>query len=97
MLPDRVEDLFGQFGTAALLLSFSLGKVGVNCHFFVKDEIELDIDPREVTSSLEVQALMAFIVELGQALEMDVSLTEEGSPTRKWFGYDRADDSILWF
>ncbi|WP_155846120.1 hypothetical protein [Celeribacter ethanolicus] len=97
VLPDRVEGLPGQFGAAALLLSFSPGKVGVNCHFFVEDEIELDVDLREVTSPLEVKALMAFMVELGRSLKKNVTLTEEGSPTWKWFGYEHTDDSIILF
>src|SRR5437870_3610574 len=31
------------------LLSVFVGGIRVNCHFFTPDEIELDIDPREVT------------------------------------------------
>ena len=58
-------------------LTIDVGGVGICCHFFIADEIELDIDPREVTSLSAVDSVLDFITGLGACLARDVILTEE--------------------
>ncbi len=68
-------------------LVINLGKVEICCHFFAEDEIELDIDPREVTSDISKDRVLDFMARLGANLGRDVILTEENSPESVWFRY----------
>ncbi len=75
-------------------LTIDVGGVGICCHFFVTDEIELDIDPREVTTPAAVDHVLRFMSGLGACLVRDVILTEENSPEYVWFRYSSADGAI---
>lgn len=61
------------------ILSIYIGGVTVNCHFFVVEEIELDIDPREVKGQLEHEAILKFIETLAMAIDRPASLAPENS------------------
>ena len=62
----------------------------VHCHFFTTEEIELDLDPREVRSQAQLDAVLDFISNLGTALRRDVMLTEENGPEHVWFKFAAA-------
>jgi hypothetical protein len=51
--------------------------VQANCHFFGPDEIEFDIDPRQVIGQAEVDAVFAFMIFLANATDKPVVLTPE--------------------
>ena len=68
-------------------LVIDLGGVEICCHFFIEDEIELDIDPREVASANTKDRVLDFMAQLGASLDRDVILTEENSPEHVWFRY----------
>lgn len=51
----------------------------VNCHFFVVDEIELDIDPREIKDQGSFNELMALMRLMGERVDKDVVLTPENA------------------
>ncbi|MGL4965019.1 MAG: hypothetical protein ACRC67_27580 [Inquilinus sp.] len=76
-LPDRTEDAFESRASAAVLLSFSIGKAVLNCHFFAVDEIEFDLDPREIGDSDQYERLVAFMRLLGELTGKVVLLTPE--------------------
>jgi hypothetical protein len=59
------------------VLSIHVSGVTVNCHFFVVDEIELDIDPREVKGQFEHEGILKFIESLSMAIDRPASLTPE--------------------
>lgn len=52
-------------------LSIWVGRAAVNCHFFLENEIELDLDPREILGPNEHNALLGFIE--GAALAVGVN------------------------
>jgi hypothetical protein len=52
----------------------------INCHFFTEQEIELDLDPREVNSEERLNSLFRFMKVLGKHLGKEVILTLENSP-----------------
>lgn len=60
------------------LLSVRVGNMWLNCHFFTTDEIEFDLDPREVLGAADFEALLGFMQSLGQTLNQPVILTTEG-------------------
>ncbi len=59
------------------LLSIWVGGVQLNCHFFAEGEIELDLDPRQVTSEESFDALRQFMEQLAIALQRSILLTPE--------------------
>ncbi len=68
------------FEHGALLRTVVEGMV-INCHFFGADEVEFDLDPREVVGPGQVTALEAFMADLGTATGRDVILTHENART----------------
>src|SRR5215218_3760144 len=53
----EVEQLFGNQG-GSHLLSLTVGTATVNCHFFVEEEIELDLSPKEIEGPSEHNQLL---------------------------------------
>lgn len=51
-----------------------------SAHFFSSEEIELDLDPREIGSQADLEKVLVFCSQLSLALERDVAITEENSP-----------------
>ena len=66
--------------TCAHNLTIDVNGVELACRFFTQDEIELDLDPRQVTSQRSLEAVLGFMEDLGSHLSKDVILTEENSP-----------------
>ena len=93
-LPALVE-LFDQDDLAAYLLTLRLGKVQLNCHFFTVEEIELDLDPSEVTSEIEFEAVLAFMSDLGRRLRKTVVLTDENRPASAWLTYEATTGHVV--
>ena len=60
--------------------TISLGKIRLNCHFFLKDQIEFDIDPKEVTSIKEFELLEDFMIEISKSIDNQITLTDENNP-----------------
>jgi hypothetical protein len=56
-------------------------QVCVACHFFAPDEIEFDIQPREVNGPERLSAVAAFLRELASATRMPALLTMENMQT----------------
>ena len=78
-LPTRAETIFGD-NQCARLLAVRFGGVQANCHFFTSDEIEFDIDPREVTSQPQLDALLQFLRDLAMSVGRQVILCPENTP-----------------
>jgi hypothetical protein len=71
-----------------------VGGVTLNCHFFYEGEIELDVDPREVTDDARADAILTFMAELGQAMKKEVLMTAENVSDAVIFRYDPATGQI---
>ena len=72
------------------LLRIEVAAVKIHCHFFVPDEIELDIDPREVVGPREHSAVLDFLERLSGATRKSVRLTSENSPESVLLSYEPA-------
>lgn len=94
-LPEDVQDVFN--GEEASLLSISINGMQANCHFFGIEEIELDIDPREIESEEKFRDLMDFISSLGQALAKQVRITPENLPSRPLFLFMPESNEVKYF
>lgn len=74
-----VSDVSDVFDSGDGLLSINLDGMLLNCHFFSADEIEFDLDPREVTPADRARALVGFMELLGNATGKPVILTHENA------------------
>lgn len=79
-LPTKAADAFPLPDECDRRLSVWFADVLANCHFFTVEEIEFDIDPREVKGQLELDALLRFMRCLAQATDNEVVLTAENMP-----------------
>lgn len=91
-LPAHVNVLFEK--DAGALLSIHLGGITLNAHFFCVEQIELDLDPREVQSEERAKALFEFMRGVGQALNKPVRLTPENLSDYVLFEYDPVTDNL---
>jgi hypothetical protein len=94
-LPDNVQEVFDHEETS--LLSISIVGMIINCHFFTIEEIELDIDPREVVSEENFRDLTSFISSLGQALAKQVMITPENLPSKPLFLFVHETNEVKYF
>ncbi|MEZ5436728.1 MAG: hypothetical protein R3F12_00015 [Lysobacteraceae bacterium] len=78
LLPTAAEIFENRTGSH--LLVFDVDGVAVNCHFFTSDEIELDIDPREISSEAQHVSVLEFVSDLVAAVRKDATITPENSP-----------------
>jgi hypothetical protein len=78
-LPESAAACFAREEHSAML-SIAVGGVSLNCHFFTPDEIEFDVDPREVDGQASLDSLAAFMDFVANATERTVLLTYENSP-----------------
>jgi hypothetical protein len=70
------------------LLWIDVSGVMLACHFFDQNEIEFDLDPREVTDETRAEAVFNFMKRLADELDKDVIMTEENAIEDIWFHYD---------
>jgi len=61
------------------LLSVLVGKVSINCHFFVQSQLELDISPCQILGETEHDAVLDFVERLSLKLGCPVDITPENS------------------
>lgn len=94
-MPAGVPQIFEMALSQALLWRIALREgLSANCHFFVREEIEFDVDPREVSSQRGLDAVCEFVRIVGQAASKAVVLTMESSPELVIASYEPSTDQI---
>lgn len=94
LMPESMEEILRLREEASPLLQVNLAGLTLNCHFFADYEIELDLDPRELTDDA-FRALLGFMRELGELLRPNVYLTPENSPKIPLLVYHHEINRIL--
>lgn len=61
--------------------------VVICCHFFIPEQLELDISPREVTGPLQHEQILSFIENLAEALQLPVDITPENDEQNPFLTY----------
>lgn len=84
-LPAAAQQAFPDAGWSDRLLWVIFAGVQAKCHFFTTDEIEFDIDPREVRGQEQLNAVFEFMRLLSRATGKCAILTEENCPERAIF------------
>lgn len=70
------------------LLSILLdGPVVICCRFFISEQLELDISPREITGPLQHEQVLSFLENLADALELPADLTPENFEQKPFLTY----------
>ena len=60
--------------------SVFLGGIRLNCHFFLADQIEFDVDPKEVNSIEDFELIENFMANVSKSLNNQITLTDENHP-----------------
>lgn len=63
------------------------GPVAICCHFFIAEQLELDISPKEITGSSEHEEVLSFVESLAEALELSADITPENSEQTPFLTY----------
>ncbi len=94
--PGDVREAFALHASHSVTACYRLGKQRLNCHFFVEEEVEFDLDPRDVDGLVEAESLGQFLVDLGRATSKEVRLTAENEPGAMIAQYSPISDSVIW-
>src|SRR5262249_55923341 len=87
-LPDRVEDMLdGHAGVSTLLKVWPVPEVLVNVFPYAAEQIDGDVDLRELQGQERLDVLCGFLWDIGRALSKPVWMTPEGAPDRPLLGY----------
>ncbi|WP_152532133.1 hypothetical protein [Leptolyngbya sp. Heron Island J] len=62
---------------ACPLMHVEMMGIAIACHFFTDENIEFDIDPRQVVNQQDLDAILDFMTFLGNLLQKTVVLTPE--------------------
>lgn len=76
--------------------SYALGNQHLNCHFFLEEEIEFDLDPSDVVGADEAKQLAEFMTRMGRATSKEVRLTLENEKDAIIARYEPATDEVVW-
>ncbi|MFY0595062.1 MAG: hypothetical protein JXQ85_01405 [Cognatishimia sp.] len=76
-LPSSAESIF-EDSDHAHCMRLQLDGLVLNTGFYLVDEIEVDIDPREINSQADLDTVLGFCEKLSLTLGRDVSITDEG-------------------
>lgn len=68
--------------------------VSLHCHFFTVDEIVIDVDPMEIKSQRELDAVLDVMGAIGGALSKPVILTEEATHDFVWITFEPKIDTF---
>jgi hypothetical protein len=87
-LPAQAAEIFALREQEATLLVVEVAGMQLHSHFFWREAIDFDLERREVTSKQRYQALLAFMLELGEVTGKRVVLAAEGAEPGRfapWF------------
>ena len=97
-LPADLATLWSELGPDQCrpLLCLDVAGVTLCCHFFSFDQIEFDLDSRELTNAETLAGILGFMAAIGRLLGRTVILTPESCPERPYFRYDPAQDACVY-
>ncbi|KAA0541803.1 hypothetical protein FZW96_21575 [Bacillus sp. BGMRC 2118] len=72
--------LFKETEKKSILMSINVTGIKINCHFFSQDEIEFDIDPKQIKNENDVSTVFKFMNNLSKVLGKQTILSGENSP-----------------
>ncbi len=94
--PKQVARVFGIRDKNNPMLTVMVGAATLNCHFFCVNEIEFDLDPREITGPPQAEALASFMRLLSEATQKTVILCHENAQHAVIAQYSPTDGEATW-
>jgi hypothetical protein len=94
--PADVREAFALHASHSVTACYRLGRQRLNCHFFVEEEVEFDLDPGDVDGLVEAERLGQFLVDLGRMTSKEVRLTAENEREAVIARYSPTSDSVVW-
>lgn len=79
------------------LMCINASGVHIACHFFTDEEMEFDLDPREVNNQQDLDNVLNFIIFLGNLLEKKVILTPENISSTIIIEFDPKKQSMVYY
>ena len=95
-LPGTIEEIFDSRSHASPMLSVRRDKLTFNCHFFVQEEIEFNLDPREIAGIGDLKTVLDFMEFLGRTTGKTVLLTPENMPETPILQHLPDTGRIIW-
>lgn len=95
-LPANVAYIFRKRQETGVWLKIDVKGIQVLCHFFTEEEIEFDVDSREIDSETRFNHLCDFMRELGQHLSRSVIMTPESNEKMVIIRYLPIDDRFVY-
>jgi hypothetical protein len=83
-------------GDLSSLLMADFGCIGLTCHFFTEDEVELSFDPTDVRDQASLDTLGTFVIGLSNATGCDVFVTPENLRERPILRYIAGRSTWEW-
>lgn len=87
---EYLQDTNGEMESKSLTIH--LGQIKVNCFFFLSEQIEFDIAPKEVNSLSDFEKVEKFMTSVSEALQEQVTLTAENNPEFPLFKVDTKNE-----
>ena len=95
-LPHEVKAIFHLTQDHAVLLRIDEGQLNLHCYFFTPDQIEFDLDPRDIQNDDRLVRLLDFIHHIGNLLQKPVVLTPESVETIHYLSFDPKTGKDEW-
>jgi hypothetical protein len=96
-LPEHAVDILSIRDEHSPLLCVDQQRLGLNCHFFIPEEIEFDLDPKDFQTAQQVSYLLDFMRTIGRVVNKPIILTGENDVQGPLFRYDPATNEDSWF
>ena len=85
--PASIEQAFAVRPSSHPMLRIKVGSTLVVFHFFSDEEVECDVDPREISSQPDLDALLGFVSQLGDLTGKRVVITPENMRNEPFISY----------
>ncbi len=93
-MPADAGEVFAIQESTTQLLRVEIGSINAACHFFTIDEIEFDIDPREINSQESLDQMLEFVRLIGDSVSKQVIVTYESDQQHPFISYDPIEKSM---
>lgn len=96
-IPDRIEEIFALVHKHGGMLRIDEEHLALHCYFYTYEEIECDLDPRNINNEQQLSRLLDFIHRIGLLLNKPIVLTPENASWAPLFRFDPTTGQEEWF
>ncbi len=91
-----VKKIFELASNHGVLLRIDKDLLDLNCHFFITEEIEFDLDYRSIDSDDMLTRLLEFIHDIAHLLQKRIVMTPESEEHIHYLSFDPLTNSEIW-